>query len=194
MQPSNELWDVVSLNHTVDLTADGIQAERESAGPGLRTEIFFWGCSKECPGCINKWTETQPQHTSQVKDVLASIIALKNLNISFSGGEPLEQREALTSLLIWTKSLQAIWRYGNTLVYTGHDWEEIANDRIRWLAEFWVTGPFVQELAYEKVEKSFVGSSNQRVLYTVSATEVVELKVNQYGYLEEEQPYACNHS
>ena len=66
-------------------------------GEGLRTVIWFQGCPHHCPGCHNP--ESHPFKKgikSDTAKVIEEISKLKNQDgITFSGGEPMSQPEAL---------------------------------------------------------------------------------------------------
>src|SRR5215475_3003214 len=72
-------------------------------GPGLRAVVYFKGCSLNCPGCWNP-----DSHKFQGDDVsIARIVweieatmgrsALEG--VTFSGGEPMQQAQALVKLM-----------------------------------------------------------------------------------------------
>jgi anaerobic ribonucleoside-triphosphate reductase activating protein len=172
---------------SIEAKISAIQCDRISAGPGSRTEIFFYGCSRGCPGCINDWTLTQPYNTLTVREILLEVFRLTPPFdpplVSISGGEPFEQGEALASLCYWLKKWMGNW--GNLLVYTGYEFEDVVDDAILVDVDLIVTGPFVKELAYKKIDKSFVGSSNQQVWNLHGVMHM--LGVNEYGYLKENE-------
>ena len=78
-------------------------------GPGFRTSLYAAGCRHHCPGCHNpqSW-EREHGHAVGVEEVAERLLTDPFSNITFSGGDPLEQVEAFTELakLIKNKSNQ----------------------------------------------------------------------------------------
>ena len=81
--------------------------------------------------------------------------------MTFSGGEPFCQSEALIPLAAALKSLGY-----HLMAYTGYVWEDLARDsaaaRLLPFLDMLVDGPFVA--ARRSLELRFRGSSNQRIL------------------------------
>ena len=84
-------------------------------GPGVRTVVFFQGCDLRCKGCQNKSTWDMKNGTEVEVAELATLLKKEvcNKKITFSGGEPLMQIEALLELI---KLLDGF----DVAVYTGH--------------------------------------------------------------------------
>ncbi len=67
-------------------------------GPGLRTSIYFAGCDHHCPGCHNPSTwDFRAGRDMSVGEIVEHIVE-NDFNVTFSGGDPLYQYEALTIL------------------------------------------------------------------------------------------------
>ena len=68
-------------------------------GPGFRTSLYAAGCRHHCPGCHNpqSW-EREHGHAVGVEEVAERLLTDPFSNITFSGGDPLEQVEAFTEL------------------------------------------------------------------------------------------------
>ena len=138
-------------------------AESIVDGPGLRYVLFTQGCPHRCPGCHNPDTHDFGGGTPVVlRDILADI--RRNLllrGVTFSGGEPFCQSEALIPLAAALKSLGYHLR-----AYTGYVWEDLARDsaaaRLLPFLDMLVDGPFVA--TRRSLELRFRGSSNQRIL------------------------------
>lgn len=131
-------------------------------GPGLRTSIYFAGCSHGCQGCHNpqSWDFAAGYQVS-LSDLMQAVRE-EDFDVTLSGGDPLYQADFVKSLI------QAIRAEGHTVwVYTGFTWEEIeANKNLREAvdgAEAVVEGRFVEELRDTSLR--FIGSSNQRIIY-----------------------------
>ena len=89
-----------------------IKSRSRVLGPGDRTIIRFYGCSKKCPGGIAQSMNSSGEFHEYLPGDLASIV----LNIQFthgiiiSGGEPFEQdipalREFLSRVRLAGKSI-----------------------------------------------------------------------------------------
>ena len=122
-------------------------------GPGVRTVVFFQGCDLRCKGCQNPSTWEMKNGTEMTTDELVTVLKKEVVNkkVTFSGGEPLMQVDALIDVM---KKLQG----SDIAVYTGHEFEEIPQellDNITYIK----TGSFKEEL--KSTVKPYVGSTNQ---------------------------------
>lgn len=131
-------------------------------GPGLRTSIYFAGCTHHCEGCHNPQTWDANAGKDWCEDEVMDIIRYNGFNVTFSGGDPLFQAEAVAHLAKRIKDELnfSIW------CYTGYVWENIVDDE-RFLPlleniDVLVDGPFVQALRDTSLR--FRGSSNQRFI------------------------------
>lgn len=136
-------------------------------GPGLRTSIYFAGCSHRCPGCHNQQTwDFQAGQDVTVDEVMQTVLYNEN-NVTFSGGDPVYQAEAIIPLA------RAIKEAGlNIWCYTGFTFEQLREgieevpkeilDEFLGLVDVLVDGPFV--LAQRDISLLFRGSANQRVI------------------------------
>lgn len=134
-------------------------------GEGLRTVVFVSGCSHNCRGCHNKDMQSKSYGDSiEVSKVYYDIE--KNSiarGVTFSGGEPFDQAEALCELASLVKANgKSLW------CYTGYVLEELkksSNPHVHKLLSYvdvLVDGPFLEELM--EGAPRYAGSSNQRVL------------------------------
>ena len=122
-------------------------------GPGVRTVVFFQGCDLRCKGCQNPSTWEMKNGTEMTTDELVTILEKEVVNkkVTFSGGEPLMQVDALIDIV---KKLEEF----DIAVYTGHEFEEVPKellDNITYIK----TGSFKEEL--KSTVKPYVGSTNQ---------------------------------
>ncbi len=130
-------------------------------GPGLRTSIYFAGCSHQCPGCHNPSTWDFNAGRDMTIDQLIEHIIDNDFNVTFSGGDPLYQLEPLTELARRIKSVgKTIW------CYTGFVFEDLVADKkyaeLLSLIDVLVDGPYIQSL--RDPDLPFRGSSNQRII------------------------------
>jgi len=134
-------------------------------GPGIRYVIFTQGCPHHCPGCHNPQThDFAGGRDADVEEILSQISGNPILSgVTFSGGEPFVQAEALVPIAEAVKS-----RNKNLMIYTGYLFEDLqkrqdkAVQRLLELADILVDGPFV--LAERDLTLQYRGSSNQRVI------------------------------
>ena len=132
-------------------------------GPGLRTSIYFAGCTHQCRGCHNplSWN-VDNGNLMTINELLDVVLDSDFNNVTFSGGDPFYQVEGVTQLAkeIKSRSNKTIW------CYSGYRFEDIlSNSKLSQLLTYidvLVDGPFIEE---QKVDnKPFVGSSNQRLI------------------------------
>ncbi len=136
-------------------------------GEGIRTVIWFQGCSHDCPGCHNPSShDFNGGFLANVQDIAEEIAKLEFQDgITFSGGDPLFQPEALLALLKATHNNKL-----NAWVYTGFTYEQLlkmAEEKpiyreVLENIDILVDGRFV--LALKSFEVMFRGSSNQRII------------------------------
>ena len=122
-------------------------------GPGVRTVVFFQGCDLHCEGCQNPSTWEMKNGTEITTDELVTVLKKEVVNkkVTFSGGEPLMQVDALIDIV---KKLEGF----DIAVYTGHEFKEVPKellDNITYIK----TGSFKEEL--KSTVKPYVGSTNQ---------------------------------
>ncbi len=134
-------------------------------GPGIRYVIFTQGCPHHCEGCHNPQThDFDAGEPADVEKILEQIFANKMIGgVTFSGGEPFCQAQALVPLA------EAIKAQGKHLtIYTGYLYEELVNStdeatkRLLELADLLIDGPFVP--AQRNLTIPYRGSENQRVI------------------------------
>lgn len=131
-------------------------------GPGLRTSIYFAGCSHHCPGCHNPQSWPIDAGREMSVDELLDIVAEYDTDVTFTGGDPFVQAEEVAELARRLKAEQGrgIW------CYTGYLYEQILADaRLSVLldsVDVLVDGRFDGSL--RDISLSFRGSSNQRLI------------------------------
>ena len=136
-------------------------------GPGLRTSIYFAGCTHRCPGCHNPQSWDPQAGRDMSVDEILEIVEYNGFDVTFTGGDPSFQAEAILPL---ARELQrrgySIW------CFTGYRYEELALDPKAVLllecCEVLVDGPFVESM--RDISLSFRGSSNQRLIDLSNST------------------------
>ena len=123
-------------------------------GVGVRSVVFFQGCTMHCPGCHNATTwDPCGGKTMRVEEIVESLCAVPFRDVTISGGEPLLQPEGLLDLC------QALHeRNFDIALYTGRQESDVPE--AIWSCIDWIkTGEFRQEL--KTSTHPFVGSENQ---------------------------------
>ena len=125
-------------------------------GDGSRYVVFLQGCPHHCPGCQNPETwDFAGGREVTAAEIVTDFKKRRLLDgITLSGGDPFCQQEACMELL---DLLPAI----NVWVYTGYEYENIADTPLAQRADVLVVGPFVEAL---RCEGFMYGSSNQRII------------------------------
>ena len=76
----------------------------EVLGPGKRVGIWVCGCRRGCKGCSNPelW-EPRPEYEVTTEEIMSLIKRIAEANeidgFTVSGGEPMDQAEALSELI-----------------------------------------------------------------------------------------------
>lgn len=138
----------------IDVTYDSVVD-----GPGIRTVIWFQGCTHHCKNCHNPETWAFGRGTDYSIEEIADLIN-KQDKVTLSGGDPMCQLEALDAMLGLVKPGKDIWLYTG---YTYDEFSELVKTTKNILTKISVvkTGPFIEELKTPNI--TFRGSSNQEV-------------------------------
>ena len=147
----------------VSLRVAGVIEESIVDGPGIRFVLFLQGCRLRCSGCQNPQTWDFDGGTLVPLDEVLARIRENPLvhGVTFSGGEPFEQAEALLPL---AKELKA--QGYHLMAFSGFTLEQLVQKpECRALLEqldLLVDGPFIE--AQKSLDLRFRGSRNQRIL------------------------------
>jgi len=152
-----------SISNSIRLS--GISEDSIVDGPGLRLTLFTQGCPFHCKGCHNEETWDPDGGTLHSFESLQDRWRENPLldGITFSGGEPTMQMDAVLALskLIKDDGL-------NIVLYTGSTYEALEDaDPILFhellsLVDYIIDGPFVLEK--RSLSLPFRGSTNQRII------------------------------
>ena len=125
-------------------------------GDGVRYVIFVQGCKHHCKGCQNQWSWDMGGGTDIPVDMISEDVRKHRMidGITLSGGDPFYQHDECVELL------KLLPEY-NVWIYTGFEYEEIADTVLAQMADVIVDGPFLEEL---RCEGKMYGSSNQRII------------------------------
>ena len=134
-------------------------------GPGLRFVVFVQGCPHHCEGCHNPETHDFSAGKLTTTDALYEMCMENPLcsGVTFSGGEPFCQAEALVPVAEAVKAM-----HKHLMIYTGYLYEQLLKmeesgvQRLLELADVLVDGPFL--MAERNLTLQYRGSENQRVI------------------------------
>lgn len=132
-------------------------------GPGLRTAIYFAGCTHGCPGCHNPASWAFDGGREMSVEQLMGIIRDNGFNVTFTGGDPLlhpDQGELLRLARAIRSEGLTIWCYtGYTIERVGElgQWRELLQE-----IDVVVDGPFIE--SRRTLSLPFRGSDNQRLV------------------------------
>lgn len=137
-------------------------------GPGTRAGLWLQGCTIRCFGCISRDTwpadETKAVEVEAILDWVRALSPADVDGVTISGGEPLDQPDALLELLRGLHEWRGTLGHPiDFLCYSGRGWEEVQRDFAAQLTllDAFVPEPFVQG---ERTDGALRGSANQRVI------------------------------
>lgn len=134
-------------------------------GPGCRVSLFIQGCTFNCPGCFNTVAKDFDGGTEFTEDTLLLILELLKPShisgLSILGGEPLHPRNREATLDL-VKRVRAVLPDKTIWLWTGYQWEDVADDLIGSGIDVLVDGQFKEE--FKDLRLKYRGSSNQRVI------------------------------
>jgi len=125
-------------------------------GPKIRYCIWFQGCSRKCKGC---WAEATWAHDKgqefEAEEILKDILTTDGIEgVTFLGGEPFEQPEALKFLA------KGVHNAGlGVLCFTGGKIEDIEPQKLKYI-DLLIDGEYREE--EQDFSRPWVGSKNQR--------------------------------
>ena len=149
------------------LRISGVISESIVDGPGFRYVVFTQGCPHGCPGCHNP--QTHDFNGGTLIDPLTLLPEIDEnpllAGVTFSGGEPFVQPEALLPL---AREIKA--RGLHLLIFSGYTYEQLqamaasseATAQLLRLCDTLIDGPYIEE--QRDLTLQFRGSANQRVL------------------------------
>ncbi|MBC3939745.1 anaerobic ribonucleoside-triphosphate reductase activating protein [Anaerotruncus massiliensis (ex Liu et al. 2021)] len=147
-------------------------------GPGMRYVVFVQGCPHRCPGCHNPQThDFAGGYPADPDEIVRQVKADPLMSgVTFSGGEPFCQPEALAAL---GERIRALGK--NIVIYSGYTFEQLlqmgeqnpAVLRLLRLADLLVDGPYLE--AERDLTLEYRGSRNQRLIKVPEALAAVGL-------------------
>ena len=136
-------------------------------GVGIRTSVFFSGCTHDCFNCFNKEYQDfdfgEEFTQKQIDEVIYYLSKDEVSGLTILGGEPLLQNyEDMINFLIQVRKAtqKSIW------IYSGYTYEEILNcekkTNIISYCNVLVDGRYEDNL--KNLRLKFRGSTNQRII------------------------------
>lgn len=146
-------------------------------GVGIRQVFYLAGCPHHCKDCHNPESWDVNGGTEWSFDEIVFKALNSPYNVTFSGGDPFYQLDALKAVCAKLKPNKTIW------VYTGYTWEEINFDvRLKTVLPFidvLVDGRF--DYTKRNSQLLFRGSSNQRIIDVPKSLESGAVKLWKNG-------------
>lgn len=163
----------------------------KAEGPGTRFCIWTQGCSKHCDGCYAKETWSfEPNQLINEEDIFEMVKSSKEIEgVTFLGGEPFEQAEALSLLASRVQSIGL-----SVVTFTGLLYENLQNSEDKNVLNLLKHTDLLIDGGFEKDKRDFsrpwVGSSNQRYIFLSgkynqkmisSYKNKIEVRINEDG-------------
>lgn len=140
--------------------------------PGISVSVYLQGCDRRCPHCFNPETWDfeggLPFTSVELDQILAGLIAngVKR-NLCILGGEPMDDRNVFTTLLIIDTVRK---KYPDIKIYlwTGFTYEELLtspNPKIKIILDnldYLIDGPYIN--SKRDISLQMRGSSNQKII------------------------------
>ena len=151
----------------------------EVEGPGKRACIWVQGCSIQCKNCAlpQTWSKDRGQKIS-VDELAEKILDIEEIEgVTFTGGEPFDQAEALFELALKLKESSL-----SIITFTGYKLEDIQNSKKKsWhdllsVIDILIDSPYIHEKS--DFSRPLVGSSNQRYHFLSSRYSESDLSSN----------------
>ncbi len=147
------------------INVSGTVGESITDGPGFRFTLFVQGCPHHCEGCHNPHTWEFSEKTLMSAEEIFEKISKNPIldGVTFSGGEPFSQAEALIPLAKMIKEARL-----ELAAYSGYTFEKLISGEVPFAEELLsyidvlVDGPFI--LSQRSLELKFKGSHNQRII------------------------------
>ncbi|WP_172253952.1 4Fe-4S single cluster domain-containing protein [Saccharibacillus deserti] len=162
-----------------------IKTRTSAEGPGLRYAIWVQGCPIRCKGCFNPHTwDFGGGYLSDMETVYEDIKRTADSTpdlsgVTFLGGEPFEQAEALSAL---AEKVQADGL--GVVTFTGYEYDRILksanSDAWRKLlrhTDLLIDGPYIERL--HDLSRPWVGSKNQRYRFLTDVYREYETKLEE---------------
>lgn len=146
-----------------DLRIHGFVPVSLANGPGRRAVVWSQGCSIGCAGCCNPSTHSCETgdlvSVSELFDEIADLVEAIE-GVTMSGGEPLDQGEAVMALF---ERIRAETRL-SIILFTGYTWDELCcmpiSERVQDVCDVVIAGRFDVS---RRMAHGLLGSTNQTI-------------------------------
>jgi anaerobic ribonucleoside-triphosphate reductase activating protein len=144
-----------------ELAVHAIEPRSRANGPGVRAVLWVQGCSLACPGCYNPATHPTARPSEPVDALIDRLAGLTGIEgVTISGGEPLEQPDAVLALCRGLRARTAL----SILIFSGFSRAEIEAQRcgpaILSTIDVLIDGRY---RAPERLARGLRGSTNQQI-------------------------------
>lgn len=148
-------------------------------GPNCRFVIWVQGCSLHCKGCWNKemWG-FEDKTILSIKDLLSKIEKERDTidGITLLGGEPLDQFNEVTELLVECRKLGL-----SSMLFTGYELTEITKKQMNSILDnldIIITGRY--DKAKRTMNHQWIGSTNQEIHFLTDRYADYSIENNNY--------------
>ena len=160
------------MDENVLLNVAATMSHSRTNGPGIRAVIWVQGCTIGCPGCYNAFTHPHQQQTLvDARSIADWVASLKDIEgVSFSGGEPFEQSQAVYLAILAIKEVNPKLTFFS---YSGYDLEDLKSSNepnvSNLLSELDMlsAGPYIHSQRSQEI--LWRGSKNQKLHYLTDA-------------------------
>ena len=159
------------------LLIDRFQNKTSVLGPGIRSVVWFHGCSRKCKGCIAaEMNNSNDFYKIEVQELLENVRSVNGVEgITLSGGEPFQQDlSEMYSFLSQIKQTTSL----SVMVYTGYLLSEIMEDgekkKLLDFIDVLVDGPYIEE---EDKGQLWRGSENQSIYFLSARYKDMEAQI-----------------
>jgi len=147
----------------------GIEENSILNGVGVRTVLWFSGCSHRCSGCHNYTTWDKCGGKKFDENAMSELLQTLSYEwisgLTISGGDGLMPYNVDATIEV-CKKVKEVYPHLTIWIYTGYTYEEVMQNEKRRkaveLCDVLVDGKFIKELS--SPNKKWVGSENQRVI------------------------------
>lgn len=138
----------------------------KALGPGKRAAIWVQGCNFRCPGCIAPdWIPFKPSIQLTPQEVVDKLVSENIDGLTFSGGEPMAQAEALAEVARLARKKREL----NLICFTGYRYQSLLFRppnkgvvKLLSLVDVLIDGPYIRDL---NNSIGLRGSTNQRIIH-----------------------------
>lgn len=148
----------------------------KAEGPGIRTAIWFQGCSILCKNCCNpSFLPFKDNKWMTHVEIMDSIVEYNKNNpeekvegVTFIGGEPFDQPISLSILSFYAKSLGL-----TVMIFTGNTIEDLKSKNNTFINTILNNTDILVDGKYDDTKRTndirWVGSTNQRMHFLTNA-------------------------